>query len=112
MRSLAFICLAATLAACGAGEWAYGVGGRVNPGSLGLADRCAAMLQAAIPYADLDIGKRTSQNKGVSTILAHVEGARTDHPKEEGMARDLTADCEFNDTVLVSFRLTGLGPEH
>jgi hypothetical protein len=107
MRPLAGICLAATLAGCGFGEWAQRVGGHINPDTVSLADRCAAVMQAAIPYADIDIGDRTSQNKGVNTILAHVEGRRTDHPKDEGMARDLAADCEFNDIVLVSFHLTG-----
>jgi hypothetical protein len=105
MRPLAFICLAATLAGCGFAE-------RVNPGSLGLADRCAQVMQVAIPYADIDIGKRTSQNKGVSTIVAHVEGARTDHPNQEGLARDLAADCEFYNNALVGFHLTGVGAEH
>ncbi|HXP04459.1 MAG TPA: hypothetical protein VN808_10080 [Stellaceae bacterium] len=97
------------LAGC---DWAGRVSGHVNPGSMSLAERCAAMMQAAIPYADIDIGKSTSQNRGVSTILAHVEGTRTDHPNTEGIARNLTADCEFNDTALVSFHLTGIGPEH
>jgi hypothetical protein len=109
MRALVVICLAASLAGC---NWAQGVSGRVNPGSMSLADRCAQVMQAAIPYGDIEIGKTTSQNKGVSTILAHVEGARTDHPSAEGISRNLTADCEFNDNVLVSFHLTGLGPEH
>ena len=109
MRALAVLCLASTLVGC---DWAQGVGGRVNPGSLSLADRCALVMQAAIPYADIDIGKRTSQGKGVSTILAHVEGTRTDHPNAEGISRNLAADCEFNDNALISFHLTGLGPEH
>lgn len=107
MRALIALCLAATLAGC---SWAESVGGRVNPGSISLADRCALVMQAAIPYADIDIGKRTSQNKGVSTILAHVEGTRTDHPNTEGISRDVAADCEFSDTVLTSFHLTGFGP--
>src|SRR5258708_4715909 len=109
MRALAGLCLAVTVAGC---NWAQSVGGHVNPGSMSLPDRCAAVVQAAIPYADIDIGKATSQNKGVSTILAHVEGARTDHPNAEGISRNLAADCEFSDNALVSFRLTGIGPEH
>jgi hypothetical protein len=88
------------------------VGSHINPSSMSLAERCAAMMQAAMPYADIDIGKATSQNKGVSTILAHVEGTRTDHPDAEGISRNLIADCEFSDTVLASFHLTGFGPEH
>src|ERR1700690_320981 len=107
MRAFVGICLAATLAGC---NWAQGVGSRVNPGSMSLADRCAAVMTAAIPYADIEIGKTTSQNKGVSTILAHVEGTRTDHPSGEGISRNLIADCEFSDNVLVSFHLAGLGP--
>jgi hypothetical protein len=109
MRTLAGICLAATLAGCNLVER---VGSHVNPGSMSLAERCAAMMQAAVPYADIDIGKATSQNKGISTIVAHVEGTRTDHPNTEGISRNLAADCEFNDTVLSSFHLTGFGPGH
>lgn len=109
MRALAGLCLTIALAGC---SWAEGVGSRVNPSSMSLADRCAQVMQAAIPYADIDIGKRTSQNKGVSTILAHAEGTRTDHPNTEGISRDLAADCEFNDTVLTSFHLTGFAPGH
>lgn len=112
MRALAVTLVLITafpLAGC---NWAERVGGRVNPDSTGLGGRCAAVMQAAIPYADIDIGKSTSENKGVSTMLAHVEGTRTDHPNTEGVARNLAADCEFNDNVLVSFHLTGLGPEH
>jgi hypothetical protein len=97
-------CLIASLTGCG---------GRLYPdSSKGLADRCAAIMTAAIPYADLDIGKRTSANKGISIITAHVEATRADHPNDPGMARDFAADCEFNDTVLVSFHLTGLVPGH
>jgi hypothetical protein len=109
MRAFAVIGLAAALASC---TWAERVGGRVNPDSMGLGDRCAAVMQAAIPYADIEIGNRTSQNKGVSTILAHVEGTRTDHPNQEGLARNLAADCEFYNTVLISFHLIGFAPEH
>ena len=99
--------LTAALAGC---NWPENAGHRVNPDSMSLADRCAATMQAAIPYAELDIGKATSQNKGVSVIAAHVEARRTDHPTQEGISRDLAADCEFNDNVLVSFHLTGFGP--
>ena len=88
-----------------------GCGGRLRPDSgVGLADRCAAIMTAAIPYADLDFSKRTSANKGISVITARVEATRIDHPNDPGMARDFAADCEFSDTVLVSFHLTGLVP--
>ena len=114
MRQPAVIPLlvAAALTGCGFGDWAQNVGGQVNPGSMGLADRCAAVMKAAISYADLDIGKRTSENKGVSLIAAHVEAARIDHPNDPGIARDLTADCEFDNAALVSFHLIGLNPGH
>jgi hypothetical protein len=103
------ILIAAALTGCGLSER---VGSHINPSSMSLAERCAAMMQAAMPYADIDIGKATSRNKGVDTILAHVEGTRTDHPDAEGISRNLIADCEFSDTVLASFHLTGFGPEH
>jgi hypothetical protein len=114
MRQSAVIPLlvAATLTGCGFGDWAQNVGGSVNPASLGLGDRCAALMKAAIPYADLDIGKRTSENKGISLIAAHVEAARIDHSNDPGIGRDLTADCEFDNAALVSFHLTGLNPGH
>jgi hypothetical protein len=110
MRQPAVISLlAATLSLTGC-NWAESIGGRVNPESMGLADRCYAVMREAIPYAVLDIGKRTSQNKGISIITAHVEARRIDHPGQEGVPRDLAADCEFVDTVLASFHLTGFAP--
>jgi hypothetical protein len=76
----------------------------------GLADRCADIMQAAMPSADIDIDKRTSQSPGLNTIIAHVEGRRTDLP--EGLPpHDLAAECEFDSNILTAFRWTKGGPE-
>jgi hypothetical protein len=101
-----------TLTGCGLGEWAHDVGGRVNPDSLSLADRCANVLKAAIPSAEMDIKSRTSQNGGIDIMTAQVTATRTDHPDDTGIARDLSAECKFDNTVLVDFHWTSGAPKH
>jgi|SRR5579872_5209437 len=112
MRQPAMLLLLATAATFAGCDWAESVGGRINLESTSLTNRCYVVMQAAIPYATLDFGKRTSENKGISVITAHVEARRIDHPNQEGISRDLAADCEFDDNVMVNFHLTGFGPQH
>jgi hypothetical protein len=99
----AILIAALSLAGCGVPEWANGERRKIYPSSMSLADRCFAILQAAIPYAELKPGKLTSQNKGIDVIVARAEATRTDHPEDTLMARDLAAECEFTNTVLTAF---------
>jgi hypothetical protein len=80
------------------------------PHSISLADRCADIMRAAMPAADIAIDKRTSQSVGLDKIIARVAGTRTDVPKGSSAPRDLAAECEFDDGILYAFRWTKGGP--
>lgn len=80
------------------------------PRSVSLADRCADIMQRAMPAADIDIDKRASQSAGIDKIIARVEGTRADVPKGSAAPRDLAAECEFDNGVLDAFRWTKGGP--
>ncbi len=99
---------AALLAGCGG--WSDRLQQRVLPDTLSLADRCAGIMQAAMPFAAIDIGDRTSEDKGIRTIVARVTGTRTDLPKDGPGERDLAVECTFENGVLAAFRWTKGGP--
>lgn len=46
----------------------------------GMADRCADIMQQAYPGVDIDITKREAAATSITTIVAHVEGVRSDMP--------------------------------
>jgi|SRR5579862_9683864 len=103
------------LAMCGAlagCEWTQHVAGTINPDSLSLADRCAEVMKAAMPFAKIEITKRTSQGTGIDTIVARVEGRRSDLPKETTTALDLAMECQFDNNVLVGIHWTKGAPRH
>ena len=77
----------------------------------GLADRCADILKAAMPSAEFDIGKRTSESPSIDKIIAHVEGTRADLPEASRLPPDLAVECEFTNNVLTAFRWTKGGPK-
>jgi hypothetical protein len=106
--SAALVILAiASLAGC---DWAKDVSGRVNPDTLSLADRCANFMKAAMPSAEIEIEKRTSENTGIRTITARVEGTRTDGAKDAPIERGLAAECHFDNNLLTGFQWTKGGP--
>jgi hypothetical protein len=98
---------AVLLSGCG---WSDKLQQRVLPDTISLADRCASIMQAAMPFASIDIGDRTSEGKGVRTIVARVTGTRTDLPKDGPGERDLAVECTFENNVLVAFHWTKGGP--
>ncbi|MBV9553417.1 MAG: hypothetical protein JO032_11555 [Alphaproteobacteria bacterium] len=112
-RSAIAACVAAAglIAGC---DTAHTLGGKINPDTLSLADRCADIMQRAMPFADIDIGQRSSEGSGVRKILARVEGSRDDLPKDVPAGRELGVECEFTDGMLTGFRWTkgGPAPEH
>jgi hypothetical protein len=106
--SAALVILAiASLAGC---DWAKDVSGRVNPDTLSLADRCANFMKAAMPSAEIEIAKRTSENTGIRTITARVEGTRIDGAKDAPIERSLAAECRFDNNLLTAFQWTKGGP--
>jgi hypothetical protein len=99
---------AGILAGC---DWSRQMGGRIAPDTISLADRCAQIMQKAMPFAEIDIGDRTSANVDLRTITATVAGTRTDMAGNTQVARDLAAECTFMDSVLTGFRWTKGGPQ-
>lgn len=105
--ALAALSVLAILAGC---DWAHDLGGKVDPDSLSLADRCANIARMAMPSADIDFTSRTSENQGIDIIVARVAGTRTNLPAGVKEGRDLAAECRFDDTVLSGFQWTKGGP--
>ncbi len=74
-----------------------------------MAERCADIMQRAYPSADIDIGKREAAATGLTTIVAHVEGQRTNLPANARVAHHLAVECTFENNVLTGFKWTA-GP--
>jgi hypothetical protein len=75
----------------------------------GMADRCADIMQQAYPGVDIDITKREAAATSITTIVAHVEGVRSDIPPHGPLPRKLAVECRFDDSILTGFRWTA-GP--
>jgi hypothetical protein len=88
---------------------AYGCG--TIPHDVGLAERCADIMQRAFPSATIEIGKSVASATGLTTVVAHVEGARSDVPPGGPLAHDIAVECRFDDNILTGFRWTA-GPLH
>jgi hypothetical protein len=82
-------------------------------GSGGIADRCAAIAEAAMPAAELDLDKRSAAAApgSLTKVIAHVEGARTDLPDDSPLSREIAAECEFDGSALTGFHWTKGGPQ-
>ena len=68
-------------------------------------------MQRAFPSASIEIGKSDASATSLTTIVAHVEGNRTDMPAGGPLTRDLAVECRFDDNILTGFHWTA-GPEH
>jgi hypothetical protein len=77
----------------------------------GLAGRCADIMQRAFPSAAIEIGKSEASATGLTTIIARVDGVRSDMPAEGPLAHNLAVECRFDDNILTGFRWT-TGPLH
>lgn len=75
----------------------------------GMADRCAQIMISAYPGADIDITKREAAATSLTTIVAHVEGDRTNLPPDAAIAGHLAVECKFDNNILTGFRWTA-GP--
>ena len=78
---------------------------------VGLAGRCADIMLRAFPSANIEIGKSDASATGLTTIIARVQGVRTDIPPEGPLTRDLAVEGQFDNNVLTGFRWTA-GPLH
>lgn len=76
---------------------------------VGLAERCADIMRRAYPSAKIDITKRGASATSLTTIIAAVEGVRTDLPPDSPSARNLAVECRFDENILTGFRWT-VGP--
>src|SRR3974390_2525619 len=81
------------------------------PHDVGLAERCADIMQRAFPSATIEIGKSEASATGLTTIIARVEGVRSDIPPEGPLTRDLAVECQFDNNILSGFHWTA-GPLH
>jgi hypothetical protein len=100
------ITVASLLAGC---NWQR-VAADVAPDTVSLADRCAAIMKRAMPFAEIDIGDRTAKTTDVRVIVTEVTGTRKDMSNNAAMDRDLAVECTFTDNVLTAFRWTKGGP--
>ena len=112
MNPLAAICMASLgllLVGC---DLTQRVAGAINPDTVSFSDRCADILQRAMPFADINILTRTSENTGIDTMVARIDATRTDHPQNKDIPRDLAVECDFDDDTLVNFHWTSGAPRH
>ncbi|MGA8401805.1 MAG: hypothetical protein WB697_18095 [Stellaceae bacterium] len=111
MRGSKVIALAVVITGALAGcSWSENMAAKIAPDTVSLADRCGAIMKAAMPFAQLEIGDRGSRSPDVRTIIAQVAATRTDLPKDAAAGRDLVAECTFENNVMTAFRWTKGGP--
>jgi hypothetical protein len=79
------------------------------PHDVGLADRCADIMQRAYPNATIDVTKSAASATSLTTIIAQVEGVRTNLPPDAPLPRELAVECRFDENILTGFRWTA-GP--
>ena len=103
----AMLVVAGLLGGC---DWSQKLTERVVPDTVSLADRCAEIMKKAMPFAEIDIGDRASQSPDVRTIVAQVQGTRTDMAGNTQVDRDLAVECTYVDGVLTGFHWTKGGP--
>jgi len=77
---------------------------------VGLAERCADIMRRAYPSATIDITKREASATSLTTIMALVEGVRTDLDPDQPLAQNLAVECRFDENILTGFRWTA-GPQ-
>jgi hypothetical protein len=72
----------------------------------GMAERCSDFMTEAYPGADIDITKSGAAATSLTTIVAKVEGVRTDLPPHAPPSPPLAVECRFDSGILTSFRWT------
>ncbi len=81
------------------------------PRDVGLGERCADIMRRAYPSAAIDITKAEATATSLTTIVANVEGVRTDVPAGAPVPQDLAVECRFDENIMTGFRWTA-GPTH
>jgi hypothetical protein len=76
----------------------------------GMAERCANLMKEAYPGADINITKSTAAATSLTTVVARVEGDRTNLPSHPPTTHHLAVECRFDNDVLTGFRWTA-GPK-
>jgi hypothetical protein len=76
---------------------------------VGVAERCADFMQRAFPSAALEVAKSEASATSLTTMIARVQGVRSNLPAEAAAPRDLAVECRFDENVLTGFRWTA-GP--
>jgi hypothetical protein len=79
--------------------------GRFVPAG-GMAERCGRVMTEAYPEAAIDITKSEAAATSLTTIVAKVEGLRTDLPAHGALPRGLAVECRFDNGVLTGFHWT------
>ncbi len=72
----------------------------------GMAGRCADLMRQADPGADIDVTNSEAAATSITTIIAHVEGVRSDLPPHGSLPRHLAVECRFHGDILTGFRWT------
>ncbi len=78
-------------------------------GDVDLSDRCAGVMQRAFPGGDIAITRDRAADDTVpnyDTVIARVRGVRSDIPPHAGVARQVAAQCRFDNGILTEFRWT------
>jgi hypothetical protein len=91
---LLLVMLAAIAAGCGI------------PRDVGLAERCADFMRRAYPSAPIEITRSDASATSLTTIMARIDGVRTDIGEDAPLPRNLAVECRFDQNVLTGFRWT------
>jgi hypothetical protein len=95
---LVFLSLCSLLAGCGG----------ISIRDASPADRCASIMQEAMPKAEIEIASKSAAGDPTSdlnTLVAHVQGT-----VKGASGSDIAMDCVFHNGVLTSIRWIA-GPE-
>ena len=76
---------------------------------VGLAARCADIMQLAFPSANIEVGESEASATSLTTIVARVEGTRSNIPPDGPLMRNLAVECQFDNNILTAFHWTA-GP--
>ncbi len=71
-----------------------------------MAERCADLMRQADPGAAIDITRSSAAATSITTIVARVEGVRTDLKPHGPLPRHLAVECRFDGGILSGFRWT------
>lgn len=88
----------------------YAVAACGLPRDVGLAERCADVMRRADPAAAIEITKSGASATSLTTVVAQVEGVRTDLPPDSPAPRNLAVECRFDENILTDFHWTA-GPK-